>query len=300
MVSFVPRGRRARSERPHAEQRNAGLELAMSPKPAPHGPWRVMFLGQGPLAEFAYGRLLDLAAAAELDVVVTCSNPCGVGTWWGTSRIREAASAHSTLFVPNERRNDQVLEKVSVEQSVNCVISVGHPWLVSERVLGRTDRVAAFNLHNAPLPRYGGFNTGSHAILEGATDFGSTLHWMEPEADAGPIAFMESFPIPDGATARALHFLTLEAGRRLFGQLVDCLVRDRLPPRVPMNARPTIYPRAALSEHREIFDMANDVEVDRKSRAFWFPPFEPAFSRTLGRKYYVVPSEGLSHMGRSD
>jgi hypothetical protein len=61
-----------------------------------------------------------------------------------------------------------------------------------------------------------------------------------------------------------------------------------------MLSPPFIYPRNALSEHREILNTADEVEVDRKSRAFWFPPFEPAFYRTVGKKYYVVPLRGFS------
>jgi methionyl-tRNA formyltransferase len=262
----------------------------------PAGPWRIMFLGQGPLAEGAYFRLLEVAANGDLQVPVACSNPCGDDKWWGSARIRESAAEHSMVFVSNQQRNDSILLRNAAECSINCIISVGHPWILPDRVLVSRDRVAAFNLHNAPLPRFGGFNTGSHAILEGVTHFGATLHWMEPAPDAGPIAFAETFQIPEDATAKALHGLTMEAGRHLFEQLVDCLVHQRLPPRAPMTSPAFIYPRNALSVHREILNTASEVEVDRKSRAFWFPPFEPAFYRTLGKKYYVVPSQAFSDL----
>jgi methionyl-tRNA formyltransferase len=255
-----------------------------------------MFLGQGPLAELAYVRLLEVATKADIQVPITCSNPCSEGKWWGSAQIRERAAEHSIMFVSNQQRNDSVLARDAAACSINCIISVGHPWILPEHVLGSRDRVAAFNLHNAPLPRFGGFNTGSHAILEGVTHFGATLHWMEAAPDAGPIAFAETFEIPEDATAKTLHGLTMQAGQHLFDQLVDCLVHQRLPPRAPMSSPPFIYPRNALSEHREILNPANEVEVDRKSRAFWFPPFEPAFCRTLGKKNYVVPSRGFAEL----
>jgi methionyl-tRNA formyltransferase len=252
-----------------------------------------MFLGQGPLAELGYERLLA-AQADSCRVVVACSNPSPEGTWWGTARINELASISLTPFISNAQRNDSLLAESALAWSVNCLISVGHPWVLPERLLDTAD--AALNLHNAPLPRFGGFNTGSHAILEGSTDFGATLHWMEPTPDAGPIAFEERFEIPGDATARSLHTLTLEAGRRLFTRLHECLLEGRLPPRVPMTGQPTIYGRQTLSEHREIADLSDDDEVDRKSRAFWFPPFEPAFYRSKGKKYYVVPPQGMSDL----
>jgi methionyl-tRNA formyltransferase len=253
-----------------------------------------MFLGQGPLAEFGYRALVDAAAAADICVPVVCSNPCADNTWWGTAGIREAASEKSARFIPNTERNDFELAKDADELAVNCLVSVGHPWVLREDLLRSVSDGAAFNLHNAPLPRFGGFNTSSHAILEGVPHFGATLHWMEPVADAGPIAFEENFEIPRDATAKSLHALTLEAGRRLFMQLTDCLVEGRLPPRVPMAGPTKIYPRQALSEHREIANVTDQAEVDRKSRAFWFPPFEPAFYHCGGQKFYVVPQSGIS------
>jgi methionyl-tRNA formyltransferase len=258
-----------------------------------------MFLGHGPLAEFAYRTLLDASDAADLCVPVVCSNQRAEDTWWGTAGIRETASGNSAHFVVNTERNDDELAQSADELSVNCLISVGHPWVLREDLLRSVSDGAAFNLHNAPLPRFGGFNTASHAILEGVTHFGATLHWMEPAADVGPIAFEENFEIPRDSTAKSLHGLTLAAGRRLFMQLVECLVVGKLPPRVPMTGPTKIYPRRALSEHREITDVADHDEVDRKSRAFWFPPFEPAFYLCGSKKFYVVPQEAISDIART-
>lgn len=257
--------------------------------------WRVMFLGQGPLAEFAFGRLVELGESGGLSVLLACSNTSGEDTWWGSARVRELSSERQTRFIPNTERHDSALAEAAASSSINCLISVGHPWVVSERVLASVAGVA-FNLHNAPLPRFGGFHTCSHAILEGETRFGATLHWMETAPDAGPIAFEEGFAIPEDITAKGLHRLTLEAGRRLFVQLVSCLVGGRLPPKVRMSGPARIYPRGALDTRREISDITDDIEVDRKSRALWFPPFEPAFHVRQGKRYYVVPPRGFPEL----
>lgn len=259
--------------------------------------WRVLFLGQGPLAERAYARLIGLGEDADARVVAACSNERGEGTWWGTAAVRELAAALSTPFVPNATRNDAALFDLATSQHVNCLVSVGHPWVLPGRLLEAVATGAAYNLHKAPLPRFGGFHGCSHAILEGATHFGATLHWMDPDPDAGPIAFAEHFEIAPDATALSIHDRAEQAGERLFGCLLECLAEGRLPPRVPMASRPRVYPRAALSAQREIADPADPAEVDRKARALWFPPFEPAFYRALGRTYYVVPPEGLPAVG---
>lgn len=259
-----------------------------------------MFLGQGPLAERACAGLLELPEDAGLRVPIACSNAGGQGTWWGSAKVAELADRHGVQFISNARRNDALLARIAAECSINCLISVGHPWILSDLVLQSIDGGAAFNLHNGPLPRYGGFNAVSHAILEGTARFGPTLHWMRPMPDAGPIAFQETFEIPQDATARSLYSLTFQVGQQLFVRLVNHLVDGRLPPRVPMTGPPRIYPRHALSEQREIAGSANDVEFDRKSRAFWFPPFEPAFYRCNGKKYYVAPAQAMTDIGAAD
>jgi methionyl-tRNA formyltransferase len=259
--------------------------------------WRILFMGQAPLGEAAY-RELKVAGSAALCLVAVSSNAVASGKWWNRADIFQDASSH-VAFVSNETRNEQELERVIRRCDVNCIISVQHPWVLPASILRLVD-YRAFNLHNGLLPDYGGFNAVSHAILDGATRFGSTLHWMVESPDSGRIAFVEDFSVPPRVTATQLYAMTVEAGLRAFHRLLDTLATGDLPPRLPM-ATPRLHARHDLEKNRQIADPSDDDELDRKARAFWFPPFEPAYILTrLGIKYYVSPETTDGPRARTD
>lgn len=61
-----------------------------------------------------------------------------------------------------------------------------HPWI---------------NFHPGPLPEMRGRNLAYHAIMNGAEEFGATLHFMDYGFDTGPIIEVCRFPILNIYTA---------------------------------------------------------------------------------------------------
>lgn len=51
------------------------------------------------------------------------------------------------------------------------------------------------NFHPAPLPSYRGRNVAYHAVMNGETEFGATLHYVAPEFDTGDIIDTSIFPL---------------------------------------------------------------------------------------------------------
>ena len=49
------------------------------------------------------------------------------------------------------------------------------------------------------------------------------------------------------------------------------------------------YRRNSIEGLKRIEDPCDADEVDRKCRAFYFPPFEPAHFEKGGRRFYVLP-----------
>ena len=249
---------------------------------------RILFLGQAPLGEACFRSLLD-AESRNLVVVAACSNANANDNWWQSAEIASVAR-ELMPFIPNDRRHFRELEEMMVTTGVNCIVSVQHPWRLPESIL-RMVNYEAFNLHNGPLPEYGGYNAPSHAILDGALTSGATLHWMADVVDAGPIAFLESFTIGRNDSAVAVYDSTVAAGIRAFSQLIEYLTAGQPLPRRAMVGPVRFHGRAELGRHRQISNGNDMEEVDRKARAFWFPPFEPAYILTAtGSKFYVCPA----------
>ena len=250
--------------------------------------WRVLFLGQAPLGEACF-RALCRAECSHLAIVAACSNPSAADHWWQSAEIANAARPR-VPFVPNDRRRDRELRELVLATDANCLVSVQHPWRIPALLLQLVN-YEAFNLHNGLLPEFGGFNASSHAILEGAPTSGATLHWMTEVIDGGPIAFIESFAIGSEDCAADVYKSTVAAGERVFSRLIEYFTMGRLPPRRPMPGPVRLHHRAELCSHRQILDASDSDEIDRKARAFWFPPFEPAYIVTPSdSRFYVCPS----------
>lgn len=62
-------------------------------------------------------------------------------------------------------------------------------------------RLGWLNFHPGPLPMMRGRDLAYHAIIEGRTHFGASLHYMDENFDTGPLVQTHVFPIRPDSTA---------------------------------------------------------------------------------------------------
>ena len=249
-------------------------------------PCRALFLGQKPVGQRAFRRLLAKKTGIVLGGAVSnisCDN------WWRDNDIYEICAKYHIPFLDNTRRNNEAIRCMIDEHSINCVISVQHSWIlptfVIDAVQGR-----AFNLHLAPLPGFKGWHGVNHAILQGLVTFGVSLHWLTADVDSGNMAYSASFPVQPDDTAMSLYSRCEEAGLQLFDCLLDDLAAGNKPPSLPLQGEHRYFDAAMLDGHREVTSLENLEEVDRRVRALYFPPFEPAHVKVAGRRIFLVPT----------
>lgn len=255
---------------------------------------RVLFLGQKPFGEAAWERLReDGGGAVEVAAVVTNFSADAAGVWWGSRRIADTAAGMPVI--DNAERNEAALAEVILRYHIDLILCVQHPWVLSPVVLKLVD-YRALNFHNAALPRYRGYNAVNHALLDRADRFTCTVHWMADEVDAGDMALECSFPIDPAETALSLYAKAHHAGLRLFDEVLAHLRDGRELPRRSMSAGGCFYGRRSIDRLREIRDPASP-ELALKARAFFFPPFEPAYVIAGGRCHYVLPPEAWTGGG---
>lgn len=249
---------------------------------------RVLFLGQKPIGQSCFDRLLEMAGAGKgLELAGAVSNT-GTDTWWADNAIHRACREKGIPFIDNARRNEE--EILAIAPHCDLLLSVQHGWILSERVL-RATRHGGLNLHLAKLPEYGGWNAFTHAILNAETSYTVTLHWLSPDVDGGDIADTRSFPIGPDSTARSLWEQANRAAEEMFRGLCLTLARGELPGRRPQSGARRVYERHAIDAFRHIEDSNDATEMDRKARAFCFPPYEPAsYTHPRGARIHVLPS----------
>ena len=223
---------------------------------------RVLLLARKPIGELVYRAIADDVAG-----LVTNREPEG---WWASSF---ADAATCPLY-------DDVTPELAAQ--FDAILSVQHPKRISRDVLDAV-RWSAWNLHLAPLPEYGGYNGPTLAILHGDAEYGATLHWLDEGLDTGDIAYEARFPIEPTDTAQSLYRKAEDAGLGL----VRKLAADWTPEAHQQDRGKARYYGHGLEDGlRHIWDMA---DVSRKARAFYFPPFPPAYIEEDGRRYAVTP-----------
>jgi phosphoribosylglycinamide formyltransferase-1 len=74
--------------------------------------------------------------------------------------------------------------------------------ILSQRI---TERFRIINSHPALLPAFPGAHAVRDALATGATETGTTIHWVDAGVDTGPIIAQEKVTILQGDTEESLH-----------------------------------------------------------------------------------------------
>ncbi len=138
------------------------------------------------------------------------------------------------------------------------------------------------NFHSAPLPEFRGRDGPYHAIMQRATHFGATIHYMDATFDTGELIEVQRFPIKPFHTAgdlvRRSHRLLI----RLFRKHIPAILRAKVPctPQGPG----TYYSKSCLPVYIDL-----DERQELLIRALTVHPLYHARVRVGGRSYRIVP-----------
>lgn len=146
------------------------------------------------------------------------------------------------------------------------VLSVLWPEIIRPDAL---ERCPHLNIHPAPLPEYRGCNSYAHAIINGETEYGVTLHYMNEGVDTGPIIDSPRFPIGPEETGKSLYSYAQVAAYLMLTRWWPVL-RKGLPPATVQPEAGRYYRRDSLVPY---FGSPDPVV----RRALTFPPFDNGY-----------------------
>lgn len=142
-----------------------------------------------------------------------------------------------------------------------------------------------FNLHNAKLPDYRGHNSLTYEILNNEKEHQITIHWMVAEVDRGFTALTKSIQISNFDTAYSVYNKCLEEAPKLFLKFMEMLENNDLP-KTPIVGEAHYY---SLVLNKEVSDGLSVEDMEKYSRAFFFPECEPAYLLSGEKKLYLLP-----------
>jgi methionyl-tRNA formyltransferase len=254
--------------------------------------YRILFLGQKPFGEAAW-EVLRKVAGGVLEASAIATNARSEDVWWKSNAIFNTNAG--IPCVDNRTRNNAWLLKAIELHKINFILSVQHSWILPKPVLQAVE-YRAINFHNAKLPRYRGYNAVNHAILNGDREFACTAHWMVDEVDQGEVALEGVFDIAPEDTALSLYAKCHHVGLALFKTVLAALTSGKALPHRRLEGPEGFYPRDSIAPLRKVMDAASP-ELELKARAFYFPPFEPAYLVRDQRKIYLLPEVALEEAG---
>lgn len=140
------------------------------------------------------------------------------------------------------------------------------------------------NFHPAPLPEYGGRNVAYHAILNGATEFGATVHYMTEDFDAGDIIEVRRFPIQPSDNAGDIAIYARMECLKLFQDYVPRFLAGERPVGVKQRGG-TYYKKDPIDEFVPL-----TPHQEKLIRAITAEPHYP-YVYVLGRRYEIRPAD---------
>ena len=204
-------------------------------------------------------------------------------------------------FTVDEQRVDLVAERhgltlTSYEElsaappaDVDLVISFLFWQRIREPVLS-LGRVGCLNFHPAPLPDIRGLGGYNVAVLEGMTEWGVSCHFVDADFDTGDLVEVERFPI-DAETSTALS-VDIDSQEHLFGLFKR--VMRRVLAGEELSSEPQGQGRYVSEDEFEALRRVRPGDdLDRKLRAFWYPPYPGAVIEVDGRELTLVDEQLL-------
>jgi methionyl-tRNA formyltransferase len=239
---------------------------------------RVAFLGSKEVGYSALDFLIQKSTLLNLEIVAVLSNNRKINA--SEKSIIQLAENHN---LPIFESPDQLFQL----ESIDYLISVQFHQILSQEHINTAQKLA-INLHMAPVPEYRGCNQFSFAIIDGATEFGTTLHVMEQGIDSGDILFENRFPLSSSETVASLHEKTSQASIQLFTTSLPLLLKGKFE-RTPQSSFKGLRPfgfhlRNEINHIKEIDLNWDNDKIDRHIRATYFPPFPPPYAIQNGKK----------------
>ena len=260
---------------------------------------RAIFMGKN---KPSVAEALEYLVQKQVEVVSVVAPPRGEAPLSGP-RLAEVADAHG---IPT--RSDTELYRCIEAGSqggspafelgdVDLVLSFLF-WKKIQKPLIDLPKIGCLNFHPAPLPDYRGWGAYHFGIYERQTRWGVAAHYVDAEFDTGDLVKVLRFDIdPKRDTAYSLEQASQVQLVALFKEVVDLACAGGPLPRTKQGPGRS-FSRPEAEALRKISPDDTPDQIDRKVRAFWYPPYGGATIELQGSTYYVVDEPLVAEIGK--
>jgi methionyl-tRNA formyltransferase len=126
------------------------------------------------------------------------------------------------------------------------------------------------NMHPSLLPKYRGQGPSTWPIVNGDSETGQTIHWLDEGIDSGDIIAQRAIPIDPEDTGTTLSEKLTELGIELFTETWPMISAGEAP-RIPQDDDEATYSVAPRKTHRRIPWEEPAERIHNRVRAFTHP-----------------------------
>lgn len=199
---------------------------------------RIVFMGT---AEFAVPSLKMLVQAGHeiISVVTQPDRPKGRGQQVRFSPVKEAALALDLpVFQPLDIKEQESIDYLqSLEGELFVVVAYGQ--ILSRKVLDIPEK-GCINVHASLLPKYRGAAPIHWAIINGESETGVTIMFMEEALDSGDIIEQRKVKIEPHYNVGILHDILADLGAKALTSSLAELANNKVKP-IPQDSSLATY-----------------------------------------------------------
>jgi methionyl-tRNA formyltransferase len=167
---------------------------------------RLVFLGY---QTWGY-KVLEALLSSEHEVLLVITHPSSRHPYekiW-TDSVCQLAQIHNVPLLERRYANDDEVRKFIQNLSPDLLVASDWRTWVAPHIYSLST-FGAINVHDALLPRYGGFAPLNWALVNGETEVGVTVHFMNDEFDLGDIVLQLRVQVQDKDTVTDLFHKTV-------------------------------------------------------------------------------------------
>lgn len=170
-------------------------------------------------------------------------------------------------------------------------------WRILPQSFIDVAQLGVINFHPAPLPDWKGSAGYNVAILEGLSEWGISAHYVDAGIDTGPIIEVDRFPIDaEKETTQSLEATSMERTVEQFKRVIQRVETEA----GLLSTTPNVGGVHISKKNMEEMKIVNPGDdIDRKIRAFWFPPYSGATVNVDGKPYTLVNQQILQALAES-
>ena len=218
----------------------------------------------------------------------------------GNNKLREICNKNNIKIVTDSELYKLIKEDNEDIKSIDVVISFLY-WKIIKKPLINLGKVGCINFHPAPLPDYRGVGGYNFAILNELKYWGVSAHYVDENIDTGDIIQVNEFEISNDITVLELERISQVELLKLFKAIITKILNDEeLSSYTQSPDQGKYISKSDLEAAKEVTINSSQEEIDKKIRAFWFPPYDGAYIIIDGEKYTLVNKEMLKKIANND